>query len=169
MSTHNTRYIPDMTGASNHSNYEAYTSSDQMHNMDSNYADSLPLDQTAGVDFSDVYSYPHFQAPTQPSSQASFLVDSNNNVCMGVNPAHYGYVEQNGNPVNDTVPPINYTLRNYNPPSIHYPLPQALNQTPANTTLSNNAGMMRNATNYGCVIIIMKADINLEKLLSIIQ
>jgi len=64
---------------------------------------------------------------------------------------------------------INYGSNNYNEPSIRCPLPQTLSQTPYTSTFSNNASMVTNATSHGQVIIIINADIDLDKLLSIIQ
>ena len=137
--------------------------------MDSNYTNSLPLNQPICMDSNGIYSYPLCQAYLQPPSQVILPSDTpldNNNVYMGVNtqlnPAHYGYSTMNdGNRVN-------YDLTDYNSPATHYYLPQTSGQTPPASTRPNNAGMTTNATR-GYVVIIVRADINLERLLSIIQ
>ena len=173
MSTHHTHFVPNMTGVNNQTNYGSYTYGipldqmyvvdsnytnspplDDVHSMDSNYANSLPL---VGGEFSNNYSYPLFQASTQPTNQAAFLWDANNNMYTGgneqLNATPYEYVENNENQVNN----------------LYYPPPNSLVQASSTSTLSNNSGMITNATNHGCIVIVMKADANLERLLSIIQ
>ncbi|CAG8534463.1 5824_t:CDS:1 [Paraglomus brasilianum] len=184
-----------MASFNNQSIYESYTSnisSDQAYSMDSNHADSLhwdqtystdpnsansrPWDHTINSDPNAVYSYPLGQQPSnQVFSSFTGSLDSNNvyaDVNVQLNTTPYGYVEQNEDQIINPNPisPTDYNLTDYNSPAIHYPLPQTLIQTPPTSTLANNTGIMTNATSHhGCVIIIMKADINLEKLLSIIQ
>ncbi|CAG8569532.1 10680_t:CDS:1 [Paraglomus brasilianum] len=63
----------------------------------------------------------------------------------------------------------NYDLNNNREPSIRHSLSQTVGQTQSTPTFSNNASMMTNATSHRQVIIIMNADINVERLLSIIQ
>ena len=181
-----------MAGFNNQSIYESYTSnisSDQVCSMDSNHADSLhwnqtysldpdyangcPLNQTVNSDPNVVYSYPLGQ---QPSSQVFFSsnvgpLDNNNgytDVNAQLNTTACGYVEHNDE-INNPISPTDYNLTDYNSPAIHYPLPQTPVQTPSSSALANNTGITTNAASHGCVIIIMKADIDLEKLLSIIQ
>ena len=62
--------------------------------------------------------------------------------------------------------PTDYDLNSYGGPSIHRPLSQTSEQT---STFSNNASMVTSATSHGQVIIIVNADIDLEKLLFTIQ
>ena len=72
-----------------------------------------------------------------------------------LNIENYGYIGNNENVVN-------CSTMNYNPPSVHY---QTLVQAPP----FNSAGTMANAASHGCTVIIVKADINLERLMSIIR
>ncbi|CAG8611447.1 5183_t:CDS:1 [Paraglomus brasilianum] len=170
-----------------HGSYTYSTPSDQVHSMDSNYTntDGLPLnqlvmnsdcadmDQPICMGSNGIYSYPLCQVYSQPPSQVIIPSNTgpfdNNNVYTGVNTqlnsAHYGYVDENR--VNYST--MNGDLTSYNPPAIQYPLPQTSGQIPPTPTRSNNAAMTTNATSHGYVIIIVKADINLERLLSIIQ
>ena len=135
------------------------------------------------MDSNNVYSYlpcqashsrPFCQAPSLPTSQAFFPSDTspldNNGIDRGrnepLNTRPYGYVENNGNRINYST--MNYGLTNDNP-SIRCSLPQTSNQTQSTSTFSNNASMKTNTASHGNVIIIINSNINLEKLLSIIQ
>ncbi|CAG8655258.1 9026_t:CDS:1 [Paraglomus brasilianum] len=164
-----------MAGVNNQTNNGSYANdipSDQMYVVDANGlpldrvhsnsnsmdANSIPLDQTVGGEFSNNYSYqPLFQAS---SSQAAFLWNTNDNIHTRgneqLNTTSYGYVENNENLVN-------------NSSSIYYPPSNSIVQALSTSTLSNNSGMTTNATSHGCIVIVMKADANLERLLSIIQ
>ena len=94
--------------------------------------------------------------------------NDHNNIYMGVNESlnaeNYEYIGNNENEANYST--MNY---NYNPHSTYYSFPQTSNQTPHTSTRSNNAGVTTNATSHGCIVIIIKPDINLEKLLSFIR
>jgi len=173
------RYTYDMAGFNNQSINESYIyniPSDQIHKTDSNYTNSLPLNQTILMDsgytninqpisdFNDIYSYhdPN-KISHQPLCQTFFSTGTgyldNNNVYTGgnelMNTTPYGYVGNNN-------------LTNSTSPSIYYLPPQTLVQTPPASILSNNAGTT-NARSHAHVVIIMNADIDLERLLSIIQ
>jgi len=146
------------------------------------------------MDSNNVYSYlpcqashsrPFCQAPSLPTSQAFFPSDTspldNNGIDTGrneqLNIRPYGYVENNGNRINYST--MNYGLTNDN--RVNYStmnhglinnnspfITQTSGQTQSTSTFSNNESMTAN-TAHGNVIIIIKSNINLEKLLSIIQ
>ena len=149
MSTHRSDFVSDTTDVNNQTNDESYTYGIPSDQINAN----IPL---VGGELRNHYSYPLFQASTQPSNQAAFLWDANNNIYVGgneqLNPTSYGYVRNNENRVNNSFFP-----------------PHSLVQTSSTSALANNSGMITNATSHGCIIIIMKADANLERLLSIIQ
>src|SRR6185312_7795196 len=173
---------------SNHESYPYNIQSDQLNSMDSNYTNGFPLNQTIITDlgyanmdqpismgYNGIHSYQHNQTPLQPPGQDSFSSDIGlfdyNGIYIGVNESlnteNYGYIRNNENVANYST--INYDLANYNPPSVHYPLSQTLVQTPPTSTPSNNAGAMANAASHRRTVTIVKADITLEELLSIIQ
>ena len=156
-----------------HGSYIYSTPSDQVLSMDSNHTNGLPLnqpimssgyvdmDQPICMDSNGICSYPLCQVYSQPPSQAILPSDTspldNNNVHTSgntqSNPVHYGYSAMNDD------------LTNY----IHHPLPQTSGQTPPTSTRPYNTGMTTNTTSHGYVVIIVKADIDLGKLLSVIQ
>ena len=113
--------------------------------MDSNYTNGPPLDHMHNIDsnYANNYSYPLFQASTQPSNQAAFLWDTDNIYTSGNEQwkyrASYGYVRNNENRVNSSSHP-----------------PHPLVQTLPTSTLANNSGMVTNATGHGCIIIVIK-------------
>ena len=141
--------MSDMANFNNQSSHERYT-----YNMDPNYTNA----NMGSMDADDIYFH-------QPPSQVIFPSDTghldNNNVYAGVNTQqnseYYGYSTTNDD------------LTDSNPPATHYHLPQTSGRIPPRFTRSNNAGMTTNATSHGYVVIIMNADISLERLLSIIQ
>ncbi|CAG8520339.1 9420_t:CDS:2 [Paraglomus brasilianum] len=157
-----------MAGQSNHESYTYNIQSDQLHSMDSNCTNDLPsnqtiMDQPIIMDYNGIHSY---HTSPQPPGQDSFPSDiglfDNNGVYIGgvnesLNTENYGYVGNNENVVN-------CSTMNYNPPSVHY---QTLVQTPPTTTPFNNAGTLANAASHGCTVIIVKADINLERFFGI--
>jgi len=171
--------ITDMAGVNNqsiHNNYTYSIPSDQGYYMDSNYTYSLPWDQMHYTDPDYANSLPPVSRGSngiylQPPSQVCFPSDTgpldNNNISTSENEPFctppYGYVENNENRVNNSVLPMNYNSSN----TVYSPfIYQTLGQMQSNYTFSNNASMM---TCHGQVIIIMNADIDLERLLSIIQ
>jgi len=152
--------------------------SNQMRTMGPNYTNNLPLNQTIvmdsgytnmhqpnSIDFNDIYSCQDpskafYQPPSQVSFPSGIGYLDNNNVYTGgnelMNTMPYGYVENND-------------LTGYISPSTYYPPPQTSVQTQSTSIPSNNAGMKTNTRNHVHVVIIMNADFNLEKLLSVIQ
>ena len=145
--------MSDMASFNNQSSHERYS-------MDSNYTNA----NMGSMDSNNIYFH---QTPSQVILPSDTGPLDNNNVYTGVNTqlnsAHYGYSTMNdGNRVN-------YDLTDYNSPATHYHLPQTSGQTPPASTHPNNAGMTTNATSHGYVVIIVRADINLERLSSIIQ
>ena len=178
-----------MAGVNDQSNQENYAYSipfNHMRSMDPNHDQmrSMPLDYVnyANCPLLDptinnaTYFYPLGQASFQPPSQEPFssvtgLFD-HNGIFIGVNEpllntTHYGYTENNENRVSGSIIAMNDNLINDNPPSVYYTLSHSSVQAPP--TRSNNASMTTNAASHGQVIIIMNADINVERLLSIIQ
>ncbi|CAG8520426.1 9424_t:CDS:1 [Paraglomus brasilianum] len=161
-----------------HENYAYNIPSHHLHRMDSTYTNGHPLNQTIimdsgyanmdqpiRMDYNDIYPRQDpSKALQQPSGQAFFPPGTghfdNNNVYAGrnepTNATPYGYVE-------------NHDLTNYNSLPVYYPPPQALVQTPSTSTPPNNAGMTTNPRSHANIIIIMNADVNLERLLSVIQ
>ena len=127
-----------MADFDNQLTHESYTHNDQLESMDSDYRGSLPLNQTAIMDSSNVnagsmnsdgiYSY-------NPSQALYFANTDYNNAHLGVNESlnteyyYYGYAENNENRVNDDAT-MGYDLNNYNSPSIHNAPPPTSTQTP---------------------------------------
>ncbi|CAG8473446.1 2224_t:CDS:1 [Paraglomus brasilianum] len=161
----------------NNENVVKYIQSDQLNSMDSNCTNDLLLNQTTMdqpivMNYNGIHSYHHNQTPPQPPGQDSFPSNigplDHNGIYMGVNESlnteSYGYIRNNENVVN-----YSNMNCNCNSPLVHHSLPQTSSQMPYTSTRFNNAGVMTNATSHGCIVIIMKADINLENLLSIIQ
>jgi len=141
---------------------------DQTHGTNPDYANSLPLNQTFNRGSNGIF----LQPPNQVFSSPNPAPHGNNNMSTSENEPFYnlpyGYVENNEHQVNNQVPSTNYNSNN----TIHSPfIYQTLAQTPSAPTYPNNAAadMVPNATSHGCVIIIMNANVNLERLLSVIQ
>ena len=168
-----------MAGVNNQSShsYTSSNSSDQgyytepnctyslPYGTDPDYANSLLLDQTMNRGSNGN----SFQPPNHVFFSSGPGPHDHHNIPTSENEPFYNppyvYVE-NENQANNSVPPMNYNSSN----TVHSPFTyQTLAQTPPAPTYPNNAGMVPNATNHGCVIIIMNANINLERLLSIVQ
>jgi len=183
----------DMAGFNNELIYESNTyniQSNQGHSMDPNYTNSLPWDQMHGTDPNYANRFPPDQIistalltanhSNQPPSQASLQPPSqafsfsntrpldHNSICLGVNePLNYRYVENNENRVNYLT--RNHNLNNHREPSIRCPISQISGQTQSTTTFSSSASMITIATSHGQSIITINGDINVERLLSVIQ
>jgi len=152
--------MSDMTGFNNQSTHGSYAYSIPFNSVDedTSYASMEP---PISMDSNDIYSGHPSQAsnPGSPSSQPRWQA-------FPQPPSYTNFIPNLSWSYEDRV--THDGLTNDNPPAIHYSVPHSLVQT-STSFLSNNSGMMTNATSHGCVVIVTKADINVERLLSIIQ
>ncbi|CAG8509412.1 10765_t:CDS:1 [Paraglomus occultum] len=168
--------MSNMTDFNNQSIYESNSYSiplDQMRSADTDYVGVLPSNQIPilnsnyananSMDFNDACFYQSLSQDFRPSDIGP--LDSNG-IYMDVNESlsaeRHEYVENNENRINDAS--MDYYSNSDIEPSVRYLLPQTPDQAQSAAIFSNNA-----ATSHRQVIIIMNADINLERLLSIIQ